>query len=89
MLPSPAVVQQQAGRVGLDVVDDFAFGPDYGRTLARWGETFEARVAEVRALGFPDRFIRMWRFYLAYCEAGFNTGDIDVRHYTFAHAAAR
>ncbi|MDD2873951.1 MAG: cyclopropane-fatty-acyl-phospholipid synthase [Azoarcus sp.] len=89
MLPSPAVVQQQAGRVGLEVVDDFAFGPDYGRTLARWRETFEAHVAEVRALGFPDRFIRMWRFYLAYCEAGFNTGDIDVRHYTFTHAVAR
>ncbi len=38
--------------------------------------------------GLPERFLRMWRFYLAYCEAGFDTGDIDVHHYVFAHAGA-
>lgn len=86
MLPSPKVVHRQAARVGLAVADDFSFGPDYGRTLGRWHQAFDARIAEVEALGFPERFVRMWRFYLAYCEAGFNTGDIDVRHFTFVHA---
>lgn len=86
MLPCPKAVHQQAALAGLEIVDDFAFGPDYGRTLSRWHEAFEARAAELEALGFAERFKRMWRFYLAYCEAGFRTGDIDVRHYTFAHA---
>lgn len=85
MLPSPTVVRQQAARAGLAVADDFRFGPDYGRTLGCWHRAFDARLADVRALGFPERFVRMWRFYLAYCEAGFNAGDIDVHHYTLAH----
>ncbi|MBN8442818.1 MAG: class I SAM-dependent methyltransferase [Thauera sp.] len=86
MLPSPGAVQRQATRAGLQVVDDFAFGPDYARTLARWHARFDAQADAVRQLGFDERFLRMWRFYLAYCEAGFNTGDIDVHHYTFEHA---
>ena len=86
MLPSPGAVAQQAARVGLDVVGDFAFGRDYARTLALWHRRFEAQSAAVRAQGFPERFLRMWRFYLSYCEAGFETGDIDVHHYVFAHA---
>lgn len=86
MLPSPRVVHRQAARVGLAVTDDFAFGAGYARTLARWHEAFDARAEAVRAQGFDERFMRMWRFYLAYCEAGFNSGDIDVHHYTFEHA---
>lgn len=86
MLPSPGAVAQQAQRVGLDVVGDFAFGRDYARTLAHWHRAFEAQSTAVRAQGFPERFLRMWRFYLSYCEAGFESGDIDVHHYVFAHA---
>ena len=86
MLPCPKSVRQQAGNVGLAIVDDFAFGPDYARSLAHWHRNFEAQLGAVRAQGFDERFIRMWRFYLAYCEAGFNTGDVDVHHYVFAHA---
>jgi cyclopropane-fatty-acyl-phospholipid synthase len=88
MLPSPGAVAQQAQRAGLEVVGDFAFGRDYARTLAHWHRSFEAQSAAVRAQGFPERFLRMWRFYLSYCEAGFETGDIDVHHYVFAHAGA-
>lgn len=86
MLPCPAQIEVQTTRAGLAVVDDFAFGADYGRTLARWHHAFEDCAGQVQALGFPARFMRMWRFYLAYCEAGFNTGDIDVHHYTLMHA---
>ncbi len=86
MLPSPAAVARHAAATGLQARGDFAFGHDYARTLAQWHARFDAREAEVRALGFPERFTRMWRFYLAYCEAGFAASDIDVHHYEFARA---
>ena len=69
----------------LALKDDFAFGLDYARTLVRWHERFVECRENVRAAGFDERFVRMWRFYLAYCEAGFRVGDVDVRHFTFAH----
>lgn len=81
MLPSPSVFVQQAERVGLQVRDDFRFGLDYALTLARWRATFEARTDALRALGFDRRFQRLWRFYLAYCEAGFRAGSIDVHQF--------
>ncbi len=84
MLASPRRLLEEAGRGGFRLLDTLAFGPDYALTLTRWLAAFEARVDEVRALGFDDRFIRCWRFYLAYCIAGFNTRSIDVGHYTFA-----
>lgn len=83
MLPSPAMVGRHAAAAGLTACGDFAFGRDYARTLARWHDAFNARDAEVKAQGFPERFMRMWRFYLSYCEAGFTSGDIDVHHYEF------
>lgn len=56
------------------------FGRDYARTLALWREAFRARLAEVRALGFDDRFIRKWEYYLCYCEAAFALRNISVVH---------
>jgi cyclopropane-fatty-acyl-phospholipid synthase len=56
-------------------------GLHYARTLREWRERFDAREPEVRALGYPDRFLRMWRYYLSYCEAGFAeryTGDVQL-----------
>ncbi|HET8940994.1 MAG TPA: class I SAM-dependent methyltransferase, partial [Rudaea sp.] len=56
-------------------------GPSYALTLAMWRERFHHRLADVRALGYDDRFVRMWDFYLAYCEAGFHersTGDVQM-----------
>ena len=46
-------------------------GPHYARTLKVWRERFQSRHADVRALGYPERFVRMWEFYLCYCEGGF------------------
>lgn len=56
---------------GLRVESLRDIGPDYARTLGIWRERFLARRAEVRRLGFDDRFVRMWEYYLASCEAGF------------------
>jgi cyclopropane-fatty-acyl-phospholipid synthase len=56
-------------------------GPHYATTLARWRENFVANLDQVRALGYPDSFIRMWEFYLCYCEAGFAEralGDVQI-----------
>jgi cyclopropane-fatty-acyl-phospholipid synthase len=48
-------------------------------------KTFDAQAAEIEAQGFDARFQRMWRFYLAYCEAGFAEGNIDVGQFTLRH----
>ena len=86
MLPSPAAFARQARAAGLRLDGDFAFGRDYARTLAIWHQRFLANLSAVRNLGFSEQFVRMWRFYLSYCEAGFDTGDIDVHHYELVHA---
>jgi cyclopropane-fatty-acyl-phospholipid synthase len=83
-LPCPSEFRREARAAGLQVVDELAFGRDYAETCRRWRADFLARKEEVLALGFDERFIRIWEFYLAYCEAGFEAGDIDVVQYTLA-----
>ncbi len=86
-LPSPQVFCQQAEAAGLQVVDRFAFGADYAETLRRWRDGFVAQIEQVRQLGFDERFVRLWSFYLAYCEAGFDDGSIDVVQFTLTRPA--
>jgi cyclopropane-fatty-acyl-phospholipid synthase len=85
MLPSPEVFHQQAGKVGLAVQQAQAFGLDYARTLNEWLQRFNAKLDAVRAQGFDERFVRMWQFYLAYCEAGFRAGNTDVYQFALSH----
>lgn len=82
LLPSPAAFRAEAAKAGLRVVGELAFGPDYARTLRHWRERFLAAEASVRRLGFDDRFMRIWEFYLAYCEAAFATGNTGVMQFT-------
>jgi cyclopropane-fatty-acyl-phospholipid synthase len=82
MLPSPSVFRAHAERHGLEVVDAFAFGLDYARTLAEWHQSFNEVLPEVRTQGFDEGFIRTWQFYLAYCEAGFREHNIDLYQFT-------
>lgn len=82
MLPSPEVFRQQAEKYGLRVVNEFKFGLDYAHTLQAWRISFREQAQRVRALGFDERFMRTWDFYLAYCEAGFCAGSIDVAQFT-------
>ncbi|MCX9154907.1 cyclopropane-fatty-acyl-phospholipid synthase family protein [Niveibacterium sp. 24ML] len=86
MLASPGTIERLAKRSGLAIVDDLAFGLDYARTLAVWHERFNAVREQVHAQGFDERFVRLWQFYLSYCEAGFRAGSTDVHHYAFARA---
>jgi cyclopropane-fatty-acyl-phospholipid synthase len=73
----------------LRISDRFSFGRHYAETLHRWRELFEQRTAEVAALGFDETFRRMWSFYLAYSEAGFRTGYLDVAQFAMTKAQQR
>ena len=64
------------------VVEEHAFGHDYAHTLKRWREAFLAQREEVLTLGFDQRFMHIWEFYLCYCEAAFMEDNIDVLQYT-------
>lgn len=67
---------------GLCIEDLKNFPLDYARTLREWSNRFETNLSRVYALGYDDRFVRTWRFYLAYCEAGFATRVLGVVHLT-------
>ncbi len=81
-LPSPGAFRQQARAAGLEVCEELAFGEDYAETLSRWREAFLERRAQVLKGGFDTRFLHIWEFYLAYCEAAFCEKNIDVVQYT-------
>ena len=85
MLPSRSAFRRAAALAGLVVSDEFAFGGDYARTLAAWREAFDREWTRIAALGFDERFRRLWRFYLGYCEAGFRGETIDVVQFELAH----
>ena len=81
-LPCPSEFRAQAAAAGFEVVDEFSFGQDYARTLKLWREDFMAKESRVLQLGFDKRFIRIWEFYLAYCEAAFVEANTNVMQFT-------
>ncbi|MFZ2491471.1 MAG: cyclopropane-fatty-acyl-phospholipid synthase family protein [Thermoanaerobaculia bacterium] len=79
LLPSVSAMLASIGRTGdLMLADLFEFGPSYAKTLQCWADTFEARLDDVRALGFDETFIRKWRYYLMYCKAAFQMRHVGV-----------
>ena len=74
LCPSLAVIEQSTHDTALLVTGVRDIAASYVRTLALWRARFLARADAVRALGFDDRFIRMWDYYLSLSEAGFATG---------------
>jgi len=78
MLISEARLRKETAAAGLGWRDISRFGQDYADTLAEWTQRFEAAWPDIRQSGFDERFRRLWRFYLAYCEAGFRTERTDV-----------
>jgi cyclopropane-fatty-acyl-phospholipid synthase len=77
-IPCRGILRREAGRAGFEVEDSFEMGNDYAETLAEWRRRFRERIGEVRALGFGEEFVRMWEWYLCYCEAGFREGHLGV-----------
>ena len=84
MLPSPEVLAQQVEKAGLNVVKSIEFGESYSQTLRRWHDTFNDKWDQVVAMGFDDRFRRMWNFYLTSCAATFHYGNCDVTQITIS-----
>jgi cyclopropane-fatty-acyl-phospholipid synthase len=82
-IPSIAAMSHAVSRVTdlkIEHLEDIT--PNYPRTLRAWRSRFFENIEQVRALGFSDTFIRMWEFYLCYCEAGFQEcylGDVQMR----------
>ncbi|MEU0671926.1 cyclopropane-fatty-acyl-phospholipid synthase family protein [Streptomyces sp. NPDC006172] len=90
LLPSvEAVAETVRGHTALRVARRDAFGEHYAETLRLWRERFAERADEVSALGFDATFRRMWTFYLAYSEAGFRSGYLDVQQYLLTKEAPR
>ena len=87
MLPSPSRFTEEAARAGLKVTRQENFGLDYAETLKRWRHSFHEQIDAVRAQGYDERFLRIWHFYLAYSEAGFRVGSVDVAQFRLEHAA--
>ncbi|MGN6461784.1 MAG: class I SAM-dependent methyltransferase [Pseudolabrys sp.] len=87
MLPTASTLRAMGEKFGLPMVGERIFGLDYARTLMEWRERFFAAWPAIKPLGFDERFRRLWHYYLAYCEAGFRSGNIDVRQMVFAKPA--
>jgi len=83
MLPSPKIFKDVAVKQGFIYRGDLEFGRDYGITLKRWEENFSSVLSRVKQLGFDDKFIRTWRFYLKYCQGGFEANKISVFQFSF------
>lgn len=86
MLPAPSRFTAEAAAQGLAVTAMHGFGLDYAQTLRAWHQRFDDAAPKVRAQGFDERFVRTWRFYLAYCEAGFRARATDVVQAVLVHA---
>ncbi len=84
IIPSVTSIEQSLfEHTSLRITDRFAFGQHYAETLRLWRERFEARADAVEHLGFDETFRRMWSLYLAYSEAGFASGYLDVYQFVF------
>lgn len=78
VLPNENAINDSINLAGLKLLDSYYFGNSYAETLRRWHSSFEQKWNEITKLGFDERFQQMWRYYLSYCEAGFETGHINV-----------
>ncbi len=84
MLPSSAALRAQAARAGLSIQREISFAQSYDLTLRRWFEAFNEKWDQVAALGFDERFRRMWNFYLTSCASSFMSRNCDVVQITLA-----
>jgi cyclopropane-fatty-acyl-phospholipid synthase len=89
-IPCVSAITSSAAQAGdLRLVNLEDFGPSYALTLNHWRQRFLSRLDQVRALGYDERFIRMWEFYLCYCEGGFIERSIGDVHLLLARPGNR
>jgi cyclopropane-fatty-acyl-phospholipid synthase len=87
MLPSQEVLRRETGKAGLAFVNSIEFGESYSKTLRLWHARFNDQWDQVAAMGFDDRFRRMWNFYLMSCAATFHYANCDVTQITLCKPA--
>ena len=85
MLPSEAKLKEQFASAGLRFDGSKYFGQDYERSLKLWSQSFNEAWPRIAPMGFDEPFRRMWNFYLAYCEAGFRNGRINVGQFQLSN----
>lgn len=83
MLPTPSIMNDLGQRSGLQLTSEKVFGQDYARTLEAWRHRFGDAWPRIVRLGFDEKFKRLWEYYFHYCEAGFRSGNIDVRQMVY------
>jgi cyclopropane-fatty-acyl-phospholipid synthase len=88
MLPTTRILKQEVAAAGLRLVGSEHFGASYARTLEEWQRRFQRAWPAMKELGFDDRFKRTWEYYLAYCQAGFEAGTVNVGFYKVCRDAA-
>lgn len=88
MLPTKALMASHARDAQLEIIDREWFGASYAETLAVWRSRFRGAEAQMSAMGYDERFQRIWNYYLAYCEAGFRSGALDVGLYVLSRPSA-
>jgi cyclopropane-fatty-acyl-phospholipid synthase len=86
MLPSEERLKRVTAKAGFVWTGIDRFGLDYADTLAEWHASFDKAWNEIRPLGFDERFRKLWKFYLSYCEAGFRTQRTNVVQLSLAKA---
>lgn len=87
MLIPPKQIQSCAQTAGLKVGKLFRFGQDYARTLREWLHRFNQSETDIRALGYSEKFLRSWRYYMQFCAAGFaDAKKINVVQFSLEHA---
>jgi len=85
LLPSVSAINKSINNTGnMTLVDLKDLGLHYAKTLALWREQFNAHLSEVKQLGFDERFIRKWNYYLSYCEGAFAMRNINVMQMVYA-----
>ena len=87
MLISPGKFAEEAQRAGLRLASSIEFGESYSITLRRWHEAFSRKWERIQAMGYDERFKRMWDYYLTSCAAAFHTGICDVTQITLRRPA--
>ncbi|MCW8842595.1 MAG: cyclopropane-fatty-acyl-phospholipid synthase family protein [Rhodobacteraceae bacterium] len=86
MLLSDGIIAREARKAGLEVRDNFAFGQDYARTCRIWSQRLLSERDRIMRLGYDQRFLRSWQYYLEICAASFAVGQTDVVQVELAHA---
>lgn len=89
MLPTPRLIAEQAARAGFRLRKQAFIGTHYATTVEHWRRSVVENSAQIHALGYDERFLRLWLYYLAYCTAGFKTGRVDLMQAALEPAVAR